>query len=247
MKTTKHLFLIGLFYVIFSFQSLIAQCACLYYNSDGEFSCELYTNCNNPNLIACGQITTHGTIKLCSAGNPCPQSPGMNWNCGGCQSNGACWYNGNSCNAENACSEIGLIVLPVRLTKFTVQPDEAFGNLILWETSSELNSDYFILQYSSDGVNFVDLLNITASGNSNELLNYSIRHQDPELAINYYRLLQVDFDGQSASYGPISIDNRERKRTLLCMTNIMGQEVTENYTGIVIYYYDDGTTEKIYR
>jgi hypothetical protein len=247
MKIIENLVLVVLFILTLASQTVTAQCACLYYNSAGEFSCVLYGNCSGPNLTACQGITTHATIRLCSAGNPCPQSPGMNWNCGACQTNGACWYNGNSCNAETACTEIGLIILPVRLAKFTVQPDEAVGNHILWETSSELNSDYFILQYSSDGLNFIDLLNITAAGNSNELLNYSIRHQDPELAINYYRLLQVDFDGQSASYGPISIDNRAVKRTLLHIYNTMGQEVTKDYSGIVIYYYDDGTTEKIYR
>ncbi len=72
-------------------------------------------------------------------------------------------------------------------------------------------------------------------------------------ALHFYSTVDFDFDfmdsicrlydGTTETFNIISIDNRNNKY-LVKMINIMGQEVDDNYTGIVIYQYSDGTFEK---
>ena len=212
-----------------------AQCACVWLDAAGVKRCQLY-NCSNPNLASCANKVTSGT--LC----PCQLWPGMNWNCGGCLSNGACWYNGNACNADQVCTYISL---PVELIKFNVSNIED-ENIITWSTATEYNSAYFALLYSSDGETFTDMVHLSGQGNSTELSEYDVRHVDYEREINYYKLIQVDIDGQKTEYGPISIDNRDNIK-LVRVINALGQEVDENAIGILFQIYSDGQVIKIFR
>lgn len=72
---------------------------------------------------------------------------------------------------------------------------------ILWSTASETNSSHFTVEYSLDAVNWNYLGSVRAAGNSNSLLNYKFSSNQKEAA--YFRLIQVDFDGKEAIYGPI--------------------------------------------
>ena len=78
------------------------------------------------------------------------------------------------------------------------------------------------------------------------VIDYSINHYTyVRNAINYYRIKQVDFNGQTRSYPTIvSIDNRLKSEKLVKVVNLFGQEVPESEKGVVIYVYDDGSTEK---
>jgi hypothetical protein len=185
--------------------------------------------------------------SLCTTAFDCPFPSGAVPGCSrGCSAAGACWFNGNGCKNENTCTTYTASPLPISLVKFEGN-NNGSENVIEWVTDSELNNLYFTLSHSVDGIVFNDLITFLGAGNSNETLSYRALHVDYPKEINYYKLIQTDFDGQTASYGPISIDNRAVKRTLLKICNTIGQEVTEDYSGIVIYYYDDGTIEKIYR
>lgn len=64
-----------------------------------------------------------------------------------------------------------------------------------WKTQSELNSDHFEIERSTDGVNFSQIAIKQAAGNSTTTLNYS--HTDPSMTVPvyYYRLKVVDIDG----------------------------------------------------
>jgi hypothetical protein len=42
-------------------------------------------------------------------------------------------------------------------------------------------------------------------------------------------------------YGPIGMDNTLKYSKLIKSTNLIGQEIDENYRGIVIEVYEDGT------
>ena len=85
-------------------------------------------------------------------------------------------------------------VLPVTLLSFTT--DKVNKSIRLnWATANEINNDYFILEHSSDGINFEILLQIDGAGNSNSTLYYSVIDPKPYQGVNYYRLKQVDFNG----------------------------------------------------
>ena len=42
----------------------------------------------------------------------------------------------------------------------------------------------------------------------------------------------------------LAIDNRQKSEKLVKVVNLFGQEVSESEKGLVIYVYDDGSTEK---
>jgi len=84
--------------------------------------------------------------------------------------------------------------LPVELSFFDVYPKE--NEVVLeWQTTLEINNDYFLLERSKDGRNFSILEKITGAGNSSEVLNYRTFDGAPYAGQSYYRLRQVDFDG----------------------------------------------------
>ncbi len=97
----------------------------------------------------------------------------------------------------------GQSTLPVELTTFNANCTEN-GNAISWQTASEHNSAYFEVEKSRDGANWSVVETVAGAGNSNEIINYSIIDEEKASTIVYYRLNQVDQDGISKIYGPIS-------------------------------------------
>ena len=84
--------------------------------------------------------------------------------------------------------------LPIELVYFTGQ--EKDGKVLLkWETATELNNDYFVIEHSVDGKVFREIGQVPGAGNSSVPLQYSFTHSRPSFPNNYYRLKQVDFDG----------------------------------------------------
>jgi|GEM_PF-1965398 len=64
-----------------------------------------------------------------------------------------------------------------------------------WKTASEVNSKYFEAQYSKDGFSWISIGTVAAAGNSSVEKNYSLIHGNPSAGSNYYRLKQVDING----------------------------------------------------
>jgi len=85
--------------------------------------------------------------------------------------------------------------LPVSLVSFDAKKVDNTA-LISWQTASEINNDYFILQRSSNGIDTEDIAKIDGNGNSNTLLSYSFIDEKPIYGNVYYRLKQVDYDGK---------------------------------------------------
>jgi len=94
-----------------------------------------------------------------------------------------------------------LITLPDNITAFTAQPQDHNVDLE-WTTATQQNSKYFTIQRSQDGVNWSSIGQVTAAGNSQELLQYNYVDQTPLTGANYYRLQEVADDGSSV-YTPI--------------------------------------------
>lgn len=91
--------------------------------------------------------------------------------------------------------------VPVKLLSFTAEAVD--GNVDLnWVTASELNNDYFNVEYSTDGNSFTSVITRTGAGNSTEKISYSATHNTSEQGTIYYRLKQTDFDG-TTSYSDI--------------------------------------------
>ena len=72
--------------------------------------------------------------------------------------------------------------------------------LVSWVTASEMNNDYFDVLRSDDAEHFQSVGRVKGSGTSSQLHTYSLSDTElpPSRNILYYRIRQVDYDGQSA-------------------------------------------------
>ncbi|MBK9637551.1 MAG: T9SS type A sorting domain-containing protein [Bacteroidetes bacterium] len=93
--------------------------------------------------------------------------------------------------------------LPVVLKSFAVEENNEKA-LLIWETASEINNDYFILERSWDGNNFEFLGQVKGSGTTTMPNKYSFTDDSPLLGISYYRLTQIDFNGEKEIFPPRS-------------------------------------------
>ncbi len=88
-----------------------------------------------------------------------------------------------------------LTVLPIEMLSFDGVCGD--GNVLLkWSTASEKNNAFFTVERSIDGILFSSIGTIDGSGNSDQVLYYSLNDQNPRQGINYYRIRQTDFNGQ---------------------------------------------------
>jgi hypothetical protein len=95
----------------------------------------------------------------------------------------------------------GFAPLPVELTFF--EANSVKNNSVLtWSTATELNNDHFQVERSADGRSFDAIGKVNGAGTSYETLHYAFTDEKPLAGWNYYRLKQVDFDGQYA-YSPV--------------------------------------------
>jgi hypothetical protein len=76
--------------------------------------------------------------------------------------------------------------------------------LLLWETASELNNDYFLLERSWDGMQYEQLGRIKGAGTTPESSKYSFTDDEPFSGTSYYRLTQVDFNSEQEVFAPIT-------------------------------------------
>ena len=92
--------------------------------------------------------------------------------------------------------------LPVTLTSFEAKRNE-LEVILSWKTAAEVNSNYFEVQRSSNGVRW-DILGerIPASGNA---FSYSYADRNPFSGENLYRLKMVDKDGTFAYSRMVSL------------------------------------------
>lgn len=96
--------------------------------------------------------------------------------------------------------------LPVELTDFTATCNDNMVDL-KWTTASEQNSDKFIIEKTRDLENWVRVDSLDAAGSSSTEIKYQYNDVNVYgLETIYYRLNQIDFNGENKIYGPISVE-----------------------------------------
>lgn len=98
------------------------------------------------------------------------------------------------------------VVLPVELTSFFAFCLQNSIN-IAWQTASEKNNDYFLLERSINGFEFERIAMVQGAGNTQVEQEYLFSDYDFLPGTSYYRLKQVDFDGKSETVDIISLQN----------------------------------------
>ncbi len=92
--------------------------------------------------------------------------------------------------------------LPIQLLSFQAKAISESQALLEWQTISETNNQGFEIEKSMDGVNFDKIAFVDGAGTHRGLKEYAFVDQ-VFLESAYYRLKQIDFDGQFA-YSPIA-------------------------------------------
>lgn len=85
------------------------------------------------------------------------------------------------------------IPLPVTLVNFTGKTIDTYNEL-RWVTAYEANADKYIVEYSTDGINFLAAGEIAATNNATGS-NYTFRHINAGTTKLFYRLQMRDRDG----------------------------------------------------
>ncbi len=91
----------------------------------------------------------------------------------------------------------GITLLPVEFTAFTAQAARE-GAWLRWQTATESNNKGFFVQRSADGQRWQDITFVAGYGDSHTARDYAFLDEKPNTGTNYYRLLQMDHDGQTA-------------------------------------------------
>ena len=107
-------------------------------------------------------------------------------------------------SVTNTCS-----VLPVNLWAFNIMQQN--GNVLLnWQTASEQNSAFFVVERSNNGKNFKEIGRVNSKINLNKVQRYSFEDTNPFNGDNYYRLRQVDADSKITYSKIVFIDFNKR-------------------------------------
>lgn len=154
------------------------------------------------------------------------------------------WWGANRTFYLEYTNDDGCIVTPVELVDFDCIVDGTNIN-INWSTTSEKNNDYFVLQKSTDGIEWYDLQNIVGQGSSNTLVNYNSTDLEPNTGDNYYRLIQNDYNGEyeihKTTYCRLNNNISE-----IIYINLLGRVISEPKKGpyFKIIKYDNGGITK---
>ena len=114
-------------------------------------------------------------------------------------------------------------VLPLRFIAFTGHRQG--GNIELqWQTADERNNDHFEVEHSTDGTSWTQLATVAAAGTNANV--YAHRHEGPAPGIHYYRIRQVDRNGQYTYSTTIGIRVEASLVATLYPNPVTGRSVT---------------------
>jgi len=108
--------------------------------------------------------------------------------------------------------------LPIELIEFWgVAHDESI--ILNWATANETNNSHFNVMKSDNGFDFIQLGVVQGAGTTTIEQQYGLLDNDPTPGINYYQLIQVDFDGTESKSNVIEVHYNTSKQSLRVMPN----------------------------
>jgi len=138
-----------------------------------------------------------------------------------------------SCGSTSSTGDFILVsTLPLNLISFTaIQTSQTA--LLNWVTAQEQNMDRFVVQHSSNGIDWLTAGEVNATGNSNTTNTYSYSYLGLARGISYFRLQQKNIDGRSTYSKVVSLINNGKTMPVVLLENIAAQgnlhiQVNEN-------------------
>lgn len=125
-------------------------------------------------------------------------------------------------------TETAAVVVPVELLSFDAKKENQVA-VLEWSTAMESDSDFFTIERSEDGIQFVEIGKVKSTGNSSTKMEYEFVDRAPTAGINYYRLKQNDFNGNSEYLGVRSLNFRSTTQIDVYPNPFSGNDVTLSY------------------
>lgn len=94
--------------------------------------------------------------------------------------------------------------LPVTISSF-IGKNENESVKLSWTTTSEKNNLRFDILRSGDDKAFSKIGEVEGNDNANNAIDYFFTDRSPLAGNNYYTLKQIDKDGQSEEFGPVTV------------------------------------------
>jgi len=107
--------------------------------------------------------------------------------------------------------------LPVEMLDIAIKCEDGKG-MLTWQTASEINNDYFVIERSLDAVNWGEIGRENGNGNSNSIISYLWVDIDP-IGDSYYRIKQVDFNGEFKIYDPLYLSCKSKNNLVAVYPN----------------------------
>lgn len=117
---------------------------------------------------------------------------------------------------------------PVEFMDFTAQL-KGNGVSLNWSTAQEINNSYFEVERSADGnTDWEGISKVTGAGNSQVVKNYNSFDANPLSGVNYYRIRQVDYDGNFKFSNTVSVKTNFDKTGISILQNPFYNILTVN-------------------
>jgi Leucine-rich repeat (LRR) protein len=139
-------------------------------------------------------------------------------------------------------TQLNLSIIPVELLSFKAQNTEG-GNLLTWQTASEVNTAHFDIERSNDGIKFDKIGNTKARSKAAtyEFIDKTSARfvTSPTLGATYYRLKINDLDGTSSYSNIVSVATKGKGLTAKVFPNPFGDNInvdisTEKKTDVTV-------------
>jgi hypothetical protein len=170
---------------------------------------------------------------------------------GGCVRLLAATTNTNDCSLQP--SYLGSAPLYVDLISFYGQGINSTV-VLKWVTASEINNSHFEVLKSIDGQTFEPIGRVEGAGNSTSIQRYRFQDKDVE-AKQYYKLKQLDFDGQFAYSDVVLVKSegetidivKQTAEKLIIQPTVSTRVIIANQTGQVVLDTEVSTKTVIYK
>jgi hypothetical protein len=197
--------------------------------------------------LYCGACGTTLTINA-NAGTtgPEPRCPGGVEAYEVYNSSGVLIASGGGDNSTSYSANISCVPLSADFLLFEGKK-QTNSIIVNWTSIEEVSDLMYIVERSTDLVNWSALGFLKSDNEVNTKLNYAYEDRYPHDGDNYYRLKVLNPNISEKIFGPIIVDFRKKKPKLIKTVNILGQTLDENFRGYAIEIYEDGTTHKVYK
>ena len=121
------------------------------------------------------------------------------------------------------------------------------NNLLNWSTATELQNNYFVVERAPDGLNFSSIGTVKGSGTTASINQYSFTDKNAPAQTLYYRLNQVDYNGNQ-QYSKVIAINATATGNVTIYPNPTAGQVTVAFSAttaskaLITFYSEVGVT-----